>query len=86
MNSFRANRFSARVAACLIVLIASSGLALGQTGGMGLNPARLEVVVLPGQETTVAFEIESAPSDVTVRGELVLSLTDWEVSEDGSVR
>jgi hypothetical protein len=53
---------------------------------MGLNPARAELEILPGREKTTAFEIESSPSDVTVRGRLLLSLTDWDVDEDGSLR
>jgi P pilus assembly chaperone PapD len=75
----------ARVIACLVLMIVSSGYVFGQTGGMGLNPSRLELEVQPGQEKTTAFQIESPPSEVTVRGRLLLSLTDWNVNEDGSL-
>ena len=74
------------VVACLILLFVRAGLAFGQTGGMGLNPSRLELEIGPGQEKTTVFEIESPPSDVTVRGRLLLSLTDWDVNEDGLLR
>jgi P pilus assembly chaperone PapD len=57
-----------------------------QTAGMGLNPTRIELEVNPGQEKTTAFDIESPPSDVVIRGQLLLSLTDWDVNEDGSMR
>lgn len=73
------------VVACLILLFVPAGLVFGQTGGMGLNPSRLELEIRPGQEKTTAFEIESPPSDVTVRGRLLLSVTDWDVNEDGSL-
>src|SRR5688572_32579755 len=73
------------VATWLVLLFVSAGSVFGQTGGMGLNPSRLELEIGPGQEKTTAFEIESPPSDVTVRGRLLLSLTDWDVSEEGSL-
>jgi hypothetical protein len=58
----------------------------GGTGGMGLNPARVEVEMKPGEERTVSFDIEAPPSDVRVQGRLLLSLTDWTVNDDGSMR
>jgi len=53
---------------------------------MGLNPSRAEVEILPGTEKTLAFEIESPPSNSPVRGRLLLSSTDWTISEDGAVQ
>jgi hypothetical protein len=76
---------AAKVVAFLILIAVRVGLAFGQTGGMGLNPSRLELEVRPGQEKTTAFEIESPPSEETVRGRLLLSLTDWDVNEDGTL-
>src|SRR5437870_7327853 len=58
----------------------------GQTAGMGLNPTRIEMDIQPGQEKTASFEIESPPSAVSVRGRLLLSLTDWNVKEDGTIQ
>ncbi len=60
--------------------------AQGGTTGMGLNPSRAEVEILPGTEKTLAFEIESPPSNSPVRGRLLLSSTDWTISEDGAVQ
>lgn len=58
--------------------------AAAQTGGLGLEPGRLEVEVAPGSEKTVAFHIVTPSSDRVVRGRLLLSLTDWTIKEDGS--
>ena len=59
--------------------------AFAQTGGVGLNPARQEVEILPGSERTVAFRIEAAPSDTPVRGRILLSPTDWGIGSEGTV-
>jgi len=56
-----------------------------QTGGLGLMPGRMEVELHPGAERTVAFEIETPPSEQRVSGRLLLSVTDWNISEDSSV-
>lgn len=58
--------------------------AAAQTGGLGLEPARLEVEMAAGGEKTVAFQILTSPSDQVLRGRLLLSLTDWNIKEDGS--
>jgi hypothetical protein len=55
------------------------------TGGLGINPARLEVEVNPGGEKTVGFRIESPPSDTPVQGRLMLSLTDWAIDDQAQV-
>ena len=55
------------------------------TAGLALQPGRLEIEVKPGTQKTVSFEIESPPSDEAVRGRLLLSLTDWDLAEDGSL-
>src|SRR5688572_29528498 len=46
----------------------------------------MEIDVAPGQEKTAAFQIESPPSDTPVRGQLLLSLTDWDIDEQGTLR
>src|SRR2546425_7897725 len=53
--------------------------------GLGLNPGRVEVEVMPGEEKTVSFRIDSPPSEQLVRGHLLLSLTDWKINQDTSV-
>src|SRR5262245_60932496 len=68
----------------VLMLFPSHGAA--HTSGIGLNPARLEIEVNAGQEKTVAFEIESPPSEATVRGRLLLSMTDWDLDEHGAIR
>ena len=68
------------------VLTAALGLpAWAATAGLALQPGRLEIEVKPGTQKTVSFEIESPPSDEAVRGRLLLSLTDWDLAEDGSI-
>jgi P pilus assembly chaperone PapD len=57
----------------------------GKTAGLGLNPGRLEVEINPGGEKTVAFRIESPPSDPPVQGRLMLSVTDWNIDEQANV-
>jgi len=74
--------------AILALLLLGAGLSHGvsdRTAGLGLNPARLEVEINPGGEKTVAFRIESPPSDTPVQGRLMLSVTDWNIDEQGSV-
>jgi hypothetical protein len=68
------------------ILILALGLpARAATAGLALLPGRLEIPVTPGVQKTVSFEIESPPSDEPVRGRLLLSLTDWDLAEDGSL-
>src|ERR1035437_9988784 len=68
------------------VLVLALGLpACAATAGLALQPGRLEIQVKPGVQKTVSFEIESPPSDEPVRGRLLLSLTDWDLAEDGSL-
>lgn len=70
----------------MTVLVAALGLpAWAGTAGLALQPGRLEIEVKPGTQKTVSFQIESPPSDETVRGRLLLSLTDWDLAEDGSL-
>ena len=55
------------------------------TAGLSLLPGRLEVEVKPGVQKTVSFQIESPPSEEPVQGRLLLNLTDWSLSEEGSM-
>src|SRR5437867_3341694 len=54
-----------------------------QTAGLGLNPARTEVEIMPGGEKTVSFRIESPPAEEAVRGRLLLTPYDWTIDEEG---
>jgi P pilus assembly chaperone PapD len=69
----------------LLAAASSPGNGRATTGGLGLNPARLEVEINPGGEKTVGFRIESPPSDTPVQGRLMLSLTDWNIDEQAQV-
>lgn len=81
--SYRRIRIRVRAAAVLVVAL---GLpAWAGTAGLALQPGRLEIEVKPGSQKTVSFQIESPPSEETVRGRLLLSLTDWDLAEDGSL-
>lgn len=76
----------ASLVSMMTVLVAlTSVAAYAQNSGIGLNPGRLEVEMRAGQEKTVGFQIESAPSDHPVRGRLILTLTDWKINPDTSV-
>lgn len=71
------------VAAMLVALCGISGHAQG--GGLGLNPGRAEIEIMPGEEKTIGFHIDSPASEKPVRGHLLLSLTDWKINQDTSV-
>ena len=47
---------------------------------------RIELEARPGDEQTGSFMIEAPPSDTAVSGRLILSLSDWQVAEDTTVR
>ena len=47
---------------------------------------RLEIEVVPGKSKTASFMIESPPSDIEVRGRLIMSLTDWTIDPDTSMK
>jgi P pilus assembly chaperone PapD len=68
-----------------LLLVVLSGMCQAQNFGLGLNPGKMEVEILPGTEKTISFAVESPASEVTVRGRLLLSLTDWNISEDGNL-
>jgi len=75
--------FYCALAALLVALAPSRAHA--DSAGLGLNPGRAEVEVMPGEEKTVSFRIDSPPSEQPVRGHLLLSLTDWKINQDTSV-
>ena len=81
--SYRRTGIRVRAAAVLVVALCLPAWA--GTAGLALQPGRLEIEVKPGAQKTVSFEIESPPSDEAVRGRLLLSLTDWDLSEDGAL-
>jgi hypothetical protein len=70
--------------AVLLVAISAVG-AHAENGGLGLNPGRAEVEIMPGQEKTIGFHIDSPASEQPVRGHLLLTPTDWKIDADTSV-
>ena len=75
--------FYCALAALLVAL--APVRAHADSAGLGLNPGRAEVEVMPGEEKTVSFRIDSPPSEQPVRGHLMLSLTDWKINQDTSL-
>lgn len=70
---------------CICIIGTFAHIAEAQTAGLGIRPMRLEMEAVPGKSKTASFIIESPPSDVDVRGRLLLSLSDWAIREDTSV-
>src|SRR6266513_263621 len=85
--SYRLTGIRNRATAVLVAAVAAVAAlpAWAGTAGLALEPGRQEIEVKPGAQKTVSFQIESPPSEEAVRGRLLLSLTDWDLSEDGSL-
>lgn len=81
----RLRNFVMAVSVLLLLEAICPGTGSAQNAGLGLNPARLEVEINPGAERTVAFRIETPPSDKPVQGRLMLTLTDWNIDGQGNV-
>lgn len=63
-------------------------LSLGQTpgGSMALAPARFELEMKPGTETTVVVNLDyRSGGDATKPARIVASLNDWDMTRDGRV-
>ncbi|HET9220076.1 MAG TPA: hypothetical protein VFR18_24065 [Terriglobia bacterium] len=78
------SRFTTLVG-CIVLIGTFAHIGEAQTAGLGIRPMRLEMDVVPGKPKTASFIIESPPSDVDVRGRLLLSLSDWVIREDTTV-
>src|SRR5688572_12706067 len=83
--SFSLSMAGSRLFGTAVLFLAGATIAWPATSGLGLQPGRLEIEVKPGVQKTVSFEIETPPSVDVVRGRLMLSLTDWNLTEDGSL-
>lgn len=70
----------------LVFLAAASVRPAWAQIGLGLNPARAEVEIIPGSQKTVGFRVESPTADADVRGRLILTPADWAIDEAGEVR
>jgi hypothetical protein len=55
-------------------------------GGLALAPARFELEMMPGSETTVVVSLDyHAVGDATEPARIVASLNDWNITTDGRV-
>lgn len=85
------NRFFSIFAffACLILTVAAQTAAPGvrPTGGsMALAPARFELEMKPGTETTVVVNLDYRSAvDATKPTRIVASINDWSITRDGRV-
>ena len=56
------------------------------SGGMALGPARFELEMKPGTETTVVVNLDyHSPGRATQPARIVASLNDWTITKDGRV-
>lgn len=56
------------------------------SGGMAVSPARFELEMKPGTETTVVVNLDyRAPGDIKEPARIVASLSDWTITKDGRV-
>jgi len=54
-------------------------------GGMALSPARFELEMKPGTETTVVVNLDYRSGDATKPARIVATLNDWKITPDGRV-
>ncbi len=74
-----------RLGVLALCCAAMAGTAAGQTPSLSITPPRLETEIPAGAEKTVSFEIGIPAAAERVTGRLLLSLTDWNIKEDGSM-
>lgn len=68
------------------ILLALSIAATAQTGGMALAPARFELEMKPGTETTVVVNLDYKLSSEQAKPVRILAtLNDWTLTKDGRV-
>jgi hypothetical protein len=59
---------------------------MNPTGGLALSPARFELEMKPGTETTVVVNLDyRAPNDIKDPARIVAVLNDWSLTKDGRV-
>ncbi|MEJ7623867.1 MAG: hypothetical protein WKF34_07720 [Pyrinomonadaceae bacterium] len=67
-----------------LFLIAFSAVA-AQDGGMALSPARFELEMAPGTETTVVVNLDYRSGEAARPARIVASLNDWTITPEGRV-
>jgi methionine-rich copper-binding protein CopC len=74
---------------CFPLAIAAQAPAAGSpsnTGSMAVSPARFELEMKPGTETTVVVNLDyRAPDNIKEPARIVASLSDWTITKDGRV-
>src|SRR6476469_78572 len=68
------------------LLIFSPWIVQAQDGGMSISPARFELEMDPGTETTVVLNLDYRSLNGSTRpARIIASLNDWTISGDGKV-
>jgi hypothetical protein len=76
--------FALTLVVCLPYVISAQDA--NPTGGLALSPARFELEMKPGTETTVVVNLDyRAPNDVKEPARIVAVLNDWSLTKDGRV-
>ncbi len=70
----------------LAFLLVVPAVAFAQGGSMALAPARFELEMQPGSETTVVIDLDyKSAGDLTKPARIVASLNDWTMTRDGRI-
>ena len=70
----------------ILILVVLCVAASGQTGSMALAPARFELEMKPGSDTTVVLNLDyKLADDLAKPVRIVASLNDWTMTKDGRV-
>lgn len=70
----------------LVVIVLATSAAYAQTGGMALAPARFELEMMPGTETTVVIGLDYKGDPTSAKPvRIIASLNDWTLTRDGLV-
>lgn len=68
----------------LLLLVSSAAFA--QSGSMALSPARFELEMMPGTETTVVLNLDYKAADALAKPvRIVANLHDWNITKEGLV-
>jgi len=74
------------IALLILILISASGAAVAQSAGMALAPARFELEMKPGTDTTVVLNLDYKLADDQAKPvRIVASLNDWTLTKEGRV-
>jgi hypothetical protein len=76
-----------RSAILTILLLLPAGVLAQNGGSMALAPARFELEMKPGTETTVVINLDyRSAEDATKPARIVATLNDWTITRDGRVQ